>query len=84
MGDRGGRRDISDGEVYISNGDGYVYLTDSGLIDDISYTLLDCVQKEEIPQMASISEVKVVNEGTADIIYKEMPDTVTVTPTCII
>lgn len=66
-----GDETFSDGEVYISNGDGYVYLTDSGLIDDISYTLLDCVQKEEIPQMASISEVKVVNEGTADIIYKE-------------
>ncbi|HJD02583.1 MAG TPA: DUF4340 domain-containing protein [Candidatus Mediterraneibacter excrementavium] len=66
-----GDETFSDGEVYISNGDGYVYLTDSGLIDDISYTLLDCVQKEEIPQMATISEVKVVNEGTADIIYKE-------------
>lgn len=66
-----GDETFSDGEVYISNGDGYVYLTDSGLIDDISYTLLDCVQKEEIPQMASISEVKVVNEDTADIIYKE-------------
>ncbi len=66
-----GDETFSDGEVYISNGDGYVYLTDSGLIDDISYTLLDCVQKEEIPQMASISEVKIVNEGTADIIYKE-------------
>lgn len=66
-----GDETFSDGEVYISNGDGYVYLTDSGLIDDISYTLLDCVQKEEIPQMASISEVKVVNEDTSDIIYKE-------------
>ena len=43
-----GDETFSDGEVYISNGDGYVYLTDSGLIDDISYTLLDCVQKEEI------------------------------------
>ena len=58
-------------ECQKANGDGYVYLTDSGLIDDISYTLLDCVQKEEIPQMASISEVKVVNEDTSDIIYKE-------------
>lgn len=66
-----GDETFSDGEVYISNGDGYVYLTDSGLIDDISYTLLDCVQKEEIPEMASISEIKIENEGTADIIYKE-------------
>lgn len=66
-----GDETFSDGEVYISNGDGYVYLTDSGLIDDISYTLLDCVQKEEIPQMESISEIKIVNGDTADIIYKE-------------
>lgn len=66
-----GDETFSDGEVYISNGDGYVYLTDSGLIDDISYTLLDCVQKEEIPQMESISEVKIENGDTEDIIYKE-------------
>lgn len=66
-----GDETFSDGEVYISNGDGYVYLTDSGLIDDISYTLLDCVQKEEIPQMESISEIKIVNGDTQDIIYKE-------------
>ena len=57
--------------MYISNGDGYVYLTDAGLIDDISYTLLDCVQKEEIPEMESISEVLVENENSTDIIYKE-------------
>lgn len=66
-----GDETFSDGEVYISNGDGYVYLTDAGLIDDISYTLLDCVQKEEIPEMESISEVLVENENSTDIIYKE-------------
>lgn len=46
-----GDETFSDGEVYISKGDDYVYLTDSGLVDDISYSLLDCVQKEEIPEM---------------------------------
>lgn len=66
-----GDETFSDGEVYISNGDGYVYLTDAGLVDDISYSLLDCVQKEDIPEMESISEIKVVNDDTADIIYKE-------------
>lgn len=66
-----GDETFSDGEVYISNGDGYVYLTDSGLIDDISYSLLDCVQQDEIPQMDSISEVKVINENTEDIVYQE-------------
>lgn len=66
-----GDETFSDGEVYISNGDDYVYLTDAGLIDDISYTLLDCVQKEEIPKMESISELTVVNEETEDMVYKE-------------
>lgn len=62
---------FSDGEVYISIGDDYVYLTDAGLIDDISYSLLDCVQKEEIPEMESISSVSVNNEDTLDIVYAE-------------
>ncbi|HJC80977.1 MAG TPA: DUF4340 domain-containing protein [Candidatus Mediterraneibacter excrementipullorum] len=66
-----GDETFSDGEVYISNGDGYVYLTDSKLIDDISYSLLDCVQKEEIPEMESISEVSVKNEDTVDMVYQE-------------
>ncbi len=66
-----GDETFSDGEVYISIGDDYVYLTDSGLIDDISYTLLDCVQKEEIPEMESISELTVVNDDTEEMIYQE-------------
>lgn len=66
-----GDETFSDGEVYISNGDDYVYLTDSGLVDDISYSLLDCVQKEEIPEMESISRVKIENENTLNIVYKE-------------
>ena len=40
-------------------------------MDDISYSLLDCVRKEEIPEMESISEVKIENEDTVDIVYKE-------------
>ena len=66
-----GDETFSDGEVYISIGDDYVYLTDAGLIDDISYSLLDCVQKEEIPEMESISSVFVNNEDTLDIVYAE-------------
>lgn len=66
-----GDETFSDGEVYISNGDDYVYLTDSGLISDISYSLLDCVQKEEIPEMEEILELTVKNDETTDIIYKE-------------
>lgn len=66
-----GDETFSDGEVYISIGDDYVYLTDAGLIDDISYSLLDCVQKEEIPEMESISSVSVNNEDTLDIVYAE-------------
>lgn len=66
-----GDETFSDGEVYISDGDGYVYLTDSSLIDHISYTLLDCAEKEEIPEMESISELTVVNDDTEDIVYKK-------------
>ena len=66
-----GDETFSDGEVYISIGDDYVYLTDAGLIDDISYSLLDCVQKEEIPEMECISSVSVNNEDTLDIVYAE-------------
>lgn len=66
-----GDETFSDGEVYISIGDDYVYLTDAGLIDDISYSLLDCVQKEDIPEMESISSVSVTNEDTLDIVYAE-------------
>lgn len=66
-----GDETFSDGEVYISIGDDYVYLTDAGLIDDISYSLLDCVQKEEIPEMESISSVSVNNEDILDVIYAE-------------
>ena len=66
-----GDETFSDGEVYISNGDDYVYLTDSSLIDHISYTLLDCVQKETIPEMENITEVRVDNEDTVDMVYKE-------------
>ena len=66
-----GDETFSDGEVYISKGDDYVYLTDAGLVDDISYSLLDCVQKEEIPEMESISRVKIENENTVNMVYKE-------------
>lgn len=66
-----GDETFSDGEVYISTGDGYVYLTDAGLIDDISYGLLDYVQKEEIPEMDSVTEVKVENGASVDIVYKK-------------
>lgn len=66
-----GDETFSDGEVYISNGDGYVYLTDAGLTDYIAYTLLDCVRKEEIPEMESISEVCVTKEDTVDMVYQE-------------
>lgn len=66
-----GDETFSDGEVYISNGDDYVYLTDAGLVDDISYALLDCVQWEDIPEMESVSEVKIQNQSTVDMVYKE-------------
>lgn len=66
-----GDETFSDGEIYISIGDDYVYLTDAELTDEISYSLLDCVQKEEIPEMKSISSLSIENGETLDIVYKE-------------
>ena len=66
-----GNESFSDGEVYISNGDGYVYLTDSELVDHISYSLLDLVQEEEIPEMETVNSVSIDNENTVDIVYQE-------------
>ena len=66
-----GDESFSDDEVYISTGDDYVYLTNSELIDQISYSLLDCVQKEEIPEMETVNSVSIDNENTVDIVYQE-------------
>lgn len=66
-----GDETFSDGEIYISIGDDYVYLTDAELTDEISYSLLDCVQKEEIPEMESISSLSIENGETLDMVYKE-------------
>lgn len=66
-----GDETFSDGEVYISIGDDYVYLTDAGLVDEISYSPLDCVQKEEIPEMESISSISVENQESLEMVYKE-------------
>lgn len=66
-----GNECFSDGEVYLSNGSEYVYLTDSSLVDDISYSLYDLVQKEEIPKMETVNSVSIDKESPADIIYQE-------------
>ncbi len=66
-----GDETFSDGKIYISIGDDYVYLTNAELVDEISYSLLDCVQKEEIPEMESISSVSVDKEEAVDMVYKE-------------
>lgn len=66
-----GDESFSDGEVYISTGDDYVYLTNSELIDQISYSLLDCVQKEEIPEMETVNSVSVDKEEAVEIVYQE-------------
>ena len=61
-----GDESFSDDEVYISTGDDYVYLTNSELIDQISYSLLDCVQKEEIPEMETVNSVSVDKEEAVE------------------
>lgn len=66
-----GDETFSDGEVYVSTGDDYVYLTDSELIDKISYSLLDLVQEEEVPEMNTITSVSIENESSMKIVYKE-------------
>lgn len=49
---------------------------DQELLDEIAENLsqitsLDCVQKEEIPEMESISSVSVDKEEAVDMVYKE-------------
>ncbi len=66
-----GDQSYSDGEIYISNGDGYVYLTSSELLDHIAYSLLDCVQLEEVPDMESISQVSIGGKADLTMVYKE-------------
>ena len=66
-----GDKSYSDGEIYISNGDGYVYLTSSELLDYIAYSLLDCVQLEEVPDMESISQVSIGGKSDLTMVYKE-------------
>ena len=66
-----GNESFTDGEVYISTGDGYVYLTDSSLIDEISYSLYDLVQTDEIPEMETVTEISIDKDEAADIVYQE-------------
>ena len=66
-----GDETFTDGEVYISVGDEYVYLTDAELVDAISYNLYDLVQEEEIPEMENISSVNIQKESPVNLVYKE-------------
>ena len=66
-----GDETFSDGEVYVSNGDGYVYLTDVSIIDDIAYNLMELVQEEDIPDMTAVGEICIENDDTVDMIYTE-------------
>lgn len=67
-----GDESFSDGEVYIFTGDDYVYLTDSALVDKISYTLYDLVQEEEIPEMESVHSIAIEKEESpVHIVFQE-------------
>lgn len=66
-----GDESYSDGEVYISSGDGYVYLAGSEILDYIAYSLLDCVQLEEVPDMDSISEIDIETDSDLALVYEE-------------
>lgn len=66
-----GDETFTDGEVYLSVGDEYVYLTDAELVDAISYNLYDLVQEEEIPEMENISSVNIQKESPVNLVYKE-------------
>lgn len=52
---------------YISIGDGNVYLADTSLLSDFSYTLSDLIKYEEIPDMYTVTKVSVT---TADRDYQ--------------
>ena len=66
-----GDESFTDGEVYISAGDDYVYLTDAELIDEIAYSLYDLVEKEEIPEMESISSIQIEKAAPVKLVWEE-------------
>lgn len=62
---------------YISIGDGNVYLTDSSLLNDFSYTLTDLIEMEEIPDMSTITDMTVTGTDRAYSITPETSDDAT-------
>lgn len=61
-----------DGDLYLSLGDGNVYLVDSSLLSSFSYGLYDLVQEETIPEMDEITSVTVqTGSNTLELDYLE-------------
>lgn len=47
-----------DGKRYLSNGDGKVYLVESSLLDDFSYTANDLLKTESLPTISSVQVIE--------------------------
>ncbi len=60
------------GERYFSNGDGNVYLVDSGLLESFSYGLYDILKTETVPKVESLSGMLVeTEESSYRLVYEE-------------
>ena len=60
---RFGSESSMDGYLYVSDGDGKVYLTDSAAIESFGYTLMELVQKETLPSMQNVTRFTVTSGG---------------------
>ena len=57
-----GDETVLGGQLYLSTGDGSVYLVDTSLLDAFTYGLYDIIQMEEIPAMEDVSALTIDGE----------------------
>ena len=57
-----GDETVLGGQLYLSTGDGSVYLVDTSLLDAFAYGLYDIIQMEEIPAMDDVSALTIDGE----------------------
>lgn len=58
---RFGSESSMDGCLYVSDGDGKVYLTDSAVLESFDYTHMELVQKETLPSMQDVTRFTVTS-----------------------
>ena len=61
-----------DGLLYLSTGDGNVYLVSSGLLSAFSYGLYDIIDMEDIPSITDVSSFTIDRASDSlELVYRE-------------